>query len=605
MKESKFIEQNKEKWEKLERMLNAQNNDPNALSDLFIQLTDDLSYSRTFYPNRTVRAYLNNLTRKIFEKIYINKRAKKDNVLYFWKKELPAIMFQSRRELLISFIVFVVAMAIGVFSSVVDDDFSKMILGQQYVDMTVENIESGDPMAVYKTMNQVDMFLGITWNNVLVAFRTFVFGILLGLGSLFILIYNGIMVGTFQYFFIERGLFMESFLTIWIHGTLEISSVVIAGAAGLVFGKGLLFPGTMTRLQSFQESAVRALKIFIGVVPIFILAGLLESFVTRYTDVPDILRAAIILLSGGFIVYYFVILPFRTGRRAPKPEPLGKSSERKYSGEAMLQGEITNISEIFNFSFGLYQSRMKNFLPLVIALSLINVPLFVFLIYPDTLEFFYLNSLSDQLSRLFDYQAYPPLLLSNSVAMAVILFLFSRMVAEHQKPFFSFSAADAMMLVKFLVVTLILNSLFLIGAQLWALLLLFVALPYGLHGLMTLYRSEKSLFRAFGYSFELLQGSGGRLWGVYFSMFILVFIVYLFFSSPLFVSSTHILEWSLPYSEENITFVVYTFKFWFMTFLVYMSLPVIYVPIAMNYYSHEEIVFARGLKKKIANFIKK
>ena len=76
---------------------------------------------------------------------------------------------------------------------------------------------------------------------------------------------------------IKKGLFVESFLTIWIHGTLEISAIIIAGAAGLTMGKGLVFPGTFRRIQAFQRSARRGLKIMVGIFPIFVVAGFIEG----------------------------------------------------------------------------------------------------------------------------------------------------------------------------------------------------------------------------------------------------------------------------------------------------------------------------------------
>ncbi len=176
-----------------------------------------------------------------------------------------------------------------------DPQFTSSILGDSYVAMTKANIEKGDPMAVYKSRNEIDMVVSITLNNLYIAFRTYVFGIFLSIGSLFILMYNGIMVGCFQYFFIERGLFAESALTIWVHGTMEISSIIIAGGAGITLGSGLVFPGTYSRLQAFQISGIRSLKLMLGVTPIFVFAAIIESFLTRYTDVPDFIRLLLIL----------------------------------------------------------------------------------------------------------------------------------------------------------------------------------------------------------------------------------------------------------------------------------------------------------------------
>src|SRR5680860_982615 len=160
MKESDFIEQNKEKWKNFEHNLIKKDATPQEISKLFVQITDDLSYARTFYSARSVKIYLN------------------------------------------------------------------------------------------------------------VAFTTFFLGVFASIGSLVIMMYNGVMVGVFQfffvekdvlqtamdnngvllgfiqYFFIEDNLFRKSFLSIWTHGTLEISAIIIAGGAGITLGKGLLFPRT-------------------------------------------------------------------------------------------------------------------------------------------------------------------------------------------------------------------------------------------------------------------------------------------------------------------------------------------------------------------------
>jgi uncharacterized membrane protein SpoIIM required for sporulation len=219
-------------------------------------------------------------------------------------------MWESRQALLLSFALFVLSFGIGVVSSIINPDFARIILGDGYVDMTLTNIENGDPMAVYKDSGPLGMTAGITANNLFVALRTAIFGVLASIGTVFIMLYNGIMVGAFQYFFVEQGVFWESFLTIWIHGTLEISAIIIAGAAGMVAGSGLLFPGTYRRVQAFQLSMRRGLKIFIGIVPIIILAGFFESFLTRFTETPDPIRAAFILTSLLFVLWYFVWLPW-------------------------------------------------------------------------------------------------------------------------------------------------------------------------------------------------------------------------------------------------------------------------------------------------------
>lgn len=186
--------------------------------------------------------------------------------------------------------------------------------------MTLENIANDDPMAVYKQQGEFQMFLGITINNIKVAIMAFIYGILLGIGSLFIMMQNGIMLGSFQYMFYEKGLLWESARTIWIHGTIEISVIIIAGCAGLVLAKGILFPGTYTRIESFKRGTVIGLKIMLSTVPFFIIAGFLEGFVTRHTEMPDWLAILIITSSLALILFYYVIYPYLLHKKTTHAE---------------------------------------------------------------------------------------------------------------------------------------------------------------------------------------------------------------------------------------------------------------------------------------------
>lgn len=298
-------------WEELEVLLNRASKDADKLSELFVKVSSDLSYARTYFPNRSVRLYLNNLTQRVFDSLRTKEdKFKFSHIIDFFKHQLPQEIYNSRNALLTSFFVFAIAMFIGVISSKYEPDFVKQILGHEYVRMTEENIAKGDPMAVYKDERKIDMLFGITSNNIRVALLTFAFGIIGSIGSIIILLSNGIMVGAFQYFFVTKGLFWESFLTIWIHGTIEISAIIIAGGAGIVIGNGLLFPKTHNRSTSMQIAAMRALRIILGTLPLFVIAGLLESFVTRQTELPTVIRVLIIAASAILIAVMWIIYPW-------------------------------------------------------------------------------------------------------------------------------------------------------------------------------------------------------------------------------------------------------------------------------------------------------
>jgi uncharacterized membrane protein SpoIIM required for sporulation len=310
MREAAFVKQNKDKWLKFERVLvNNIHILPDEMSQLYVELNEDLNYAQTFYANSETLAYLNELSVGAHQKIYKTKKESKNKIFQFYFKEFPLFFHKHRSMLLLAFILFASFTAIGAYSASSDDAFVRLILGDAYVNSTIDNIQNGDPMAVYKKSNETDMFLGITINNIKVALYAFVAGIFAGLGTVYIILQNAIMLGSFQYFFYDQGLLWESARTIWIHGTIEISVIIIAACAGLVMGKSLLFPKTYTRLQSFIQGVKAGLKIVISTIPFFIIAGFLEGFVTRLTGMPDWLAILIIVSSLALILYYYVFLP--------------------------------------------------------------------------------------------------------------------------------------------------------------------------------------------------------------------------------------------------------------------------------------------------------
>ncbi|BAO74322.1 stage II sporulation protein M [Winogradskyella sp. PG-2] len=316
MREAAFVKQNKDKWIEFETILtNKTNIDPDLLSDLYIEITDHLSYAKTFYKNSNTERYLNQLASKAHQNIYRTKKESKNRLISFFKTEFPTLFYQHHRELLITFLTFTLFVIVGAFSAANEGDFVRSFLGDGYVNMTLENIEKGDPMGVYKQQGEFNMFLGITLNNIKVALFAFGYGILLGVGTLYIMMQNGIMLGSFQYFFYEKGLLWESARTIWIHGTIEISVIIIAGCAGLVMGNGILFTGTLPRLEAFKRGVINGLKILMSTIPFFIIAGFLEGFVTRHTEMPDWLAILIISGSLALILFYYVIYPIRLNKK--------------------------------------------------------------------------------------------------------------------------------------------------------------------------------------------------------------------------------------------------------------------------------------------------
>lgn len=315
MNEYRFEQENRERWSETEKLINSSSADARLVASRYSEINDDLAYARSQFPGGRTEIYLNRLLSAAHSKLYRTGRKPSGRFIAFWTEDLPLLWYIHRRYLLLSFVFFLTAMGIGVFSSIQEPVFVRGILGDAYVNMTLGNIEKEDPMAVYKSMNEMEMFLAITINNVRVSFLTFIGGILGGFGTLFILLQNGIMVGAFQYFFHEFDLLWETVLVIWIHGALEISAIIIAGGAGLTMGGGLLFPGSYPRFYAFRRNAMDGLKMVTGLVPFFVIAGALESWITRLTDMPVFMSLSIILGSFAVVIFYFVLYPRSVARR--------------------------------------------------------------------------------------------------------------------------------------------------------------------------------------------------------------------------------------------------------------------------------------------------
>lgn len=312
MREVAFIKQNKAKWLEFElAIFGKSKKNPDEMASLYIHLVNDLSYAQTYYPKSKTVTYLNYLASQIFQKIYRTKRAEKNRIVYFFKTEVPLILYEYKRYLLYAFVLFFATVAIGVVSAKYDENFVRLILGDQYVNMTLQNIKEGNPVAVYKSGSNWGSFVGITLNNLYVGSKCFIYGIFGGIGTFYIFLQNSLMLGAFQFFFYQQGVFWESVRGIWIHGSMEIFGIVIEATAGFILGASILFPKTYSRMDSFKIGFKNSLKIFLSTFPFTISAGFLEGFITRYSiDFANWFSSFIILFTLAIISFYYLVYPF-------------------------------------------------------------------------------------------------------------------------------------------------------------------------------------------------------------------------------------------------------------------------------------------------------
>lgn len=621
MRETHFIKQNKDNWETFEEELKKKKKDPEKLNSLFVDITDDLSYSNSFYKNRSVKYYLNSISQRLFLDIYKNKKTSKFSFFAFWKEELPAIIYHSRREYLISLIIFVLSVVIGMFSTSNDPEFAYQILGNDYIEMTLENIDKGDPLAVYKQEGELDMSIQITLNNLYVAFRTFILGIFFSIGTIIALLYNGVMVGTFHWFFFERGIVGESVITIWQHGTLELSAIVIAGMAGIVMGKGWLFPGTYTRLQAFKYSAMRGLKIYLGVMPIIIMAGFIEGFITRHTELHDVIRIGVILISAFIILGYYVYLPFK----------MPKQVKAKYQFEGLNEEPdnfkfdrfaILDTGSIFHITFRVYRKILgKLLLPTAMIAFAYGIVLYFIAPYFD----FDFNKLSSQVNQqnyqipflgaygvfivgiknlveamksLFDYANNPILFLFNWIAFSLLCwivntrlyqFFFKEKLTRNQsfKNLFNQSG-----LVFFF------TALLFTGGG-WASVFALVNFPLALLTVNINGFQKKHTLHGIGRSVLFATNNLGLFLGVYLSILIIACISFFIISSPFAISVIEFINWQLPLSKVETQQVFRVGIVITTLFGLQLIIGFLITGFGVFYHTLREIKTAEGLLKKI------
>jgi uncharacterized membrane protein SpoIIM required for sporulation len=312
LREALFIKRNRERWQQIQANPSDR---PDEMAQEFIQLVEDLGYSKTFYPLSKTTQYLNAAAAKEYLAIYQNKKEDANRIVRFFKFTLPLVIAKHHRVLLISFCVFVLFVAIGFFSARNDENFVRQILGDDYVDMTLQNIKDGHPFGIYGYGNEFLSFIYIFINNVKVSLLEFGGGILLGYTTVTGLMYNSVMVGAFEYMFYNNGLLKDSLLTIMIHGTLELSTFVIAATSGLVLAKSWLFPGTRKRIDALKQGAKEGVIIALSNIPMLFIAAFFEGFVTRHTDMPLWLKLLIITISLAIVIGYFIVYPIRLKRK--------------------------------------------------------------------------------------------------------------------------------------------------------------------------------------------------------------------------------------------------------------------------------------------------
>lgn len=305
-----FIQTYREDWQKLENFIITINKnkrektseDIHEFHRTYIKVTQAFSYSQTYFPEEEVTAYLNELVAKAHNLLYQDKVSSRSQFKHFFTQTFIKLLFEQRSAILIAFCLFTFGALAG-FISVVTNPLNLYTIIPNEIAYSVDpnfiGATDGAPGASF-------MSAEILTNNIQVAFLAFAGGITFGLLTVYVLIFNGILVGALAAVFWNAGKSYEFWAYIVPHGMIELTAIFIAGGAGLLMGYKLFVPGKHTRVHQLKVQAKRSVQLIIGTIPLFVIAGIIEGYITPASISLEMKYIVALLTVFGLVLYAMI-----------------------------------------------------------------------------------------------------------------------------------------------------------------------------------------------------------------------------------------------------------------------------------------------------------
>jgi uncharacterized membrane protein SpoIIM required for sporulation len=305
---SRWIEKRKAHWERLEALLLRGRGGVSALTHqelqelalLYRQAAADLSAAREYGANAQLAAYLNQLLGRAHNLVYAARPARSRNIVTFYRRTFPQVFRETWRYTAAATVLFAVGAVGGIALSLADPGFQRFVLGGAMID-TIDRREmwTHSILAVKPLASSA-----ILTNNLSVAFSAFALGMLAGVGTIYIMVFNGVMIGVIGTACHRAGMSVPLWSFVSAHGALELPAIFIAGGAGLLLARGILAPGDLPRREALAESGAVAIRLLLGVFPLLILAGVIEGFVSPTPIDPAVkfaIGAALFVLLSAYV----------------------------------------------------------------------------------------------------------------------------------------------------------------------------------------------------------------------------------------------------------------------------------------------------------------
>ena len=282
---TRWLEKRKPHWSRLEELLerttskgfkSLTRSELQELSLLYRQIAADLAALREDPGSVHFARYLNQLLARAHNTIYSAHRASPSAVVDYYRSIYPRIFRQNLSYCLVAFFIFLGSAIVGVALTYHDPDFKVKILGPQMVEtierheMWTHSIVGIKPVASSAIMT----------NNLGVAFLSFAAGITGGIGTIYMMVFNGLLIGVIGTACWFSGMSLQLWSFVAPHGVLELPAIFISGGAGLRLAYGLLFPGFLPRGESVARAGTEAVKLLLGTIPVLVIAGVIEAFVS-------------------------------------------------------------------------------------------------------------------------------------------------------------------------------------------------------------------------------------------------------------------------------------------------------------------------------------
>jgi uncharacterized membrane protein SpoIIM required for sporulation len=315
----RFIKERKTVWQRLEELLDLldrmtlrrlHREEVRELGRIYRRTASDLAIARAESRDPRLVNYLNSLVIRAHGRIYRADAQGGRRIRDFFARDFPLAFRRTWRYTATAFGVFLVFSAIAFFGTRHDPDFSEFAGVSPFFRETVINNRTH----WWERLNDANQIGSsqIFTNNIRVTFYAFALGAMLGVGTLYVLAYNGASFGAIIALTYRAGFGNDLLSFVVGHGVIELSCIFIAGGAGLLIGTALLMPGDLSRGDALKSRGMEAVRLIVGCVPLLVVAGIIEGFISP-APISPFIKIGIGAITG-ITLYSYLLL---AGRDAP------------------------------------------------------------------------------------------------------------------------------------------------------------------------------------------------------------------------------------------------------------------------------------------------